>query len=259
MPVSDDSPRIAEVVITGGSCAGKTKSLPMLASALRSRDIKVITMPEVPTMIIRGAHPNIGDVARANSDEYCRFQREVFIVHRFLRQRAREYAKGFGGDLVVILFDRGELDGLAYHAHDCFEQLAIESGTTLSDVRDGYDAVLHMVTTANGAEDFYNHYNNSARWDNAEEARLFDTKVYQAWSGHPHHVVIDNTTDWQGKLNRLIDATLAAIGRDQQLTFDVTMDAVHRDADELELDLSSVNPGEAAELQGRPEKRKVPV
>ena len=231
----------------------------MLASALRARDIRVITMPEVPTMIIRGAHPDIGDVARANADEYCRFQREVFVVHSFLRERARQYAKGFGGDLVVILFDRGELDGLAYHAHDCFDRLATESGTTLAQVRDGYDAVLHMVTTANGAEDFYNHYNNSARWDNAEEARLFDAKVLQAWSGHPHQVVIDNTTDWQGKLNRLIDATLAAIGRDQQLQFDVTMDSAGSDPLELELDLHPDDKEYEGELQGRPEKRKVRV
>ena len=258
MLARDASPKIAEIVITGGSCAGKTKSLPMLASALRGRDIRVITVPEAATMIIHGAHPDIGDVARANADEYCRFQREVFIVHRFLRERAREYAKGFDEDLVVVLFDRGELDGLAYHAHDCFNQLALEQQTTLDEIRDSYAAVLHMVTTANGAEDFYNNFNNSARWDNAEEARLFDTKVLQSWRGHPHQVVIDNTTDWQGKLNRLIDATLVAIGRDQQLQFDVTVDALDTDARELELQLEeSASPEPLGEVQGRSDRSKV--
>jgi predicted ATPase len=236
-----DPPRIAEFVITGGSCAGKTKSLPMLASALRSRGVRVITIPEVPTMIINGAHPDIGDVARANADEYCRFQSEVFVIHRFLRERAREYAKGFGDDLVVLLFDRGELDGLAYHNHDCFERHAREAGTTLAQIRDSYTAVFHMVTTANGAEDFYNNFNNSARWDNAEEARAFDAKVLRSWEGHPQHVIIDNRTDWQGKLNRLIDATLAAVGRDQQLQFDVTVRADDLDAQELELNLDADN------------------
>jgi AAA domain len=215
--------------------------MPKLASALRSRGIRTITVPETATMIIQGAHPDISDIAREDQYEFCRFQREVFIVHRLLRERARVYASGFGDDQVVILYDRGEMDGMAYHRHHCFEALAAEAGTTMAQIRDSYTAVFHMVTTANGAEDFFIHANNSARWDNAEEARAFDQRVLAAWAEHPRHTVIDNTTDWQGKLNRLTDATLAAIGSDQQLQIDVSITTSDRTPEELELDLAAAD------------------
>ena len=211
--------------------------MPKLASALRTRGIRVITVPEAATMIIQGAHPDIADIARDDGRDFCRFQREVFIVHRMLRERARVYAEGFEDEQVVILFDRGEMDGIAYHRHDCFEDLAKEAHTTLAEIRNSYTAVMHMVTTANGAEDFFMHANNSARWDNAEEARAFDVRVLQSWVDHPRHVVIDNTTDWQGKLDRLTDATLAVIGRDQQLQIDTTQRIAPPLPEELELEL----------------------
>jgi hypothetical protein len=213
--------------------------MPKLASALRTRGIRVITVPEIATMIIQGAHPDISEIARQDQYDFCRFQREVFLVHRLLRERARVYASGFDEDQVVILYDRGEMDGIAYHRHHCFEALAAEAGTTMAQIRDSYTAVIHMVTTANGAEDFYANFNNSARWDNAEEAREFDRRVLAAWMEHPRHVVVDNTTDWQGKLNRLTDATLAAIGLDQQLQIDVSVTTGEPAPQELELELAA--------------------
>ena len=183
-------PRIVEIVLTGGSCAGKTESLDRLATMLRHDGHRVITVPEVATMIIKGGGQDIGDIAREDGDAYCRFQREVFLTHRGLRESARAMAANVGSEavataVVVILYDRGELDGVAYHNHDCFDQLAAQEGTTVAAIRDSYDAIMHLVTTADGAEDFYTKANNSARWDNAQEARYFDAKVLRAWSGHP--------------------------------------------------------------------------
>lgn len=40
-----------------------------------------------------------------------------------------------------------------------------------------YDAVIHMVTAANGAEDHYNGINNDARYEQKEEAIEKDEKI----------------------------------------------------------------------------------
>lgn len=49
-----------------------------------------------------------------------------------------------------------------------------------------------MVTSANGAEGFYNSENNAARYENAKDATKLDKKLINAWVGHPHFSIIDN-------------------------------------------------------------------
>lgn len=59
-----------------------------------------------------------------------------------------------------------------------------------------YDAVIHLVTAADGAEEFYTLETNEdgVRLESAEQARELDQKTGAAWSSHPAHVIIDNST-----------------------------------------------------------------
>ena len=45
--------------------------------------------------------------------------------------------------------------------------------------------------------------------ESAAEAVALDHRVRDAWSGHPHHVIIDNSTDFDGKLERLLSVITA--------------------------------------------------
>ena len=231
--------KVVEIVLTGGSCAGKTESIGRLAAYLRDAGHAVITVPEVATMIINGGVGDIGEIAREDGEAYCRFQREVFLTHRALRRRARSMAEGHPAPAVVVLYDRGELDGMAYHRHDCFEALAAEDGTSIEEIRCSYAAVMHLVTTADGAESFYSKATNSARWDTFDEARRFDTKILEAWRGNAHHVVVDNRTDYAGKLERLIDATVSVLGAPAQMRLDLPAPLEIGTTLELELSLEA--------------------
>jgi len=55
-----------------------------------------------------------------------------------------------------------------------------------------YDGVLHMVTAADGAEDFYASLSNEARYESKEEAIDKDMKLRQAYMGHPQWTIINN-------------------------------------------------------------------
>ena len=66
------------------------------------------------------------------------------------------------------------------------------TGKTEEQVLSGYDAVLHLVTCAKGAEFAYN-YGNAARYESVEVAREKDDKTLRAWSRHPALHVIDNS------------------------------------------------------------------
>jgi CYTH domain-containing protein len=95
-----------------------------------------------------------------------------------------------------------------------------ERGLNFSDAYKRYDLVLHLTTAADGAEEFYQWNdpskedcgNNAARRESPEEARAKDKKTLNSWIGHPHLKIIDNSTDFNKKLDRIIDEVLISLG-----------------------------------------------
>lgn len=201
-----------ELVLTGGACSGKTTALGAIAHELRTRRVHVLAVPEAFTLLVSGGINGVGDMVRADGMSNCDFQATLFRRIRSMRSQARLMAQEMCRDSaiegpIVILFDRGELDALAFHDHGCFDALAAEEGTTVATIRDSYTVVMHLITTANGAEDFYSSMTNPARWERPEEARASDVRLGHAWDGHPNRHFFDNSTDFAGKLARIM-ATL---------------------------------------------------
>lgn len=89
------------------------------------------------------------------------------------------------------------------------------------DLRDNrYDQIIHLVTAANGAEKFYILDNNVARTEGIEQARKVDKRCAKAWVGHPYFDMIDNCTEFEMKIARVLQAVCNRIGL--QLTgFDI--------------------------------------
>ena len=81
---------------------------------------------------------------------------------------------------------------------------------TLRDRR--YDCIVHMVSTAIGAEEHYSLDNNPTRYETLEEARTKDVKTLNAWIGHPHVKIIDNSTNFEDKIKRVIKSISAVVG-----------------------------------------------
>ena len=113
---------------------------------------------------------------------------------------------------VLIVCDRGALDNKAYMSDIDFACVLEELGYNEVELRDSYDAVFHLVTAAKGAEKFYTTANNAARTETVEQAAALDDKLIAAWTGHPHLRIIDNGTDFEDKLKRLIAEITAFLG-----------------------------------------------
>jgi CYTH domain-containing protein len=92
----------------------------------------------------------------------------------------------------------------------------------VSALRSRYDAVLHLVSAADGAEQYYTTATNSARYEQANEeglriARDLDKKVNKAWTGHPHLRVINNHDDFDTKLRRVLKEISNVLGIPQPI------------------------------------------
>lgn len=108
------------------------------------------------------------------------------------------------GSKLLIVCDRGALDNKAYMTEAEFDSVLTAIGSNEVELRDSYDAVFHLVTAAKGAEMFYTTANNSARNETVEQAAALDDKLIEAWTGHPHLRIIDNSTGFEEKLKRLM-------------------------------------------------------
>ena len=115
-----------------------------------------------------------------------------------------EAAKTSKHDKILIICDRGIMDSKAYLSNLEFSTVLNELNKNEIELRDNYDAVFHLVTAAKGAEEFYTTENNSARSETAKEAVLVDDKIIDAWNGHPHFRVIDNSSNFDEKMKKLI-------------------------------------------------------
>lgn len=71
-----------------------------------------------------------------------------------------------------------------------------------------------MVTAAKGAEQFYTVEHHAARSEGLEEARERDTRAAEAWVGHPYVDIVDNSSDFETKINNLITRVAWSMGLD---------------------------------------------
>ena len=202
---------ITKIVITGGPCAGKTTGLSWIQNSFDKLGYTVLFVPETATELIGGGvKPQI---CGSNLD-FQRCQMRLQLEKERLFEQA---AKTMKAEKILIVCDRGAMDNRAYMDELEFSQLTKELGLTEVQLRDGYDAVFHLVTAAKGAEDFYTTENNQARTETPEEASALDDKLIAAWTGHPHLRVIDNSTDFEDKLRRLIAEISAFLGEPEPM------------------------------------------
>ena len=202
---------IQKIVITGGPCAGKTTALAWIANNLPEKGYRVLFVPETATELIGGGLTPWG--CGTNLD-YQRCQMELQLTKERLFERG---ARTMPTDKVLIVCDRGAMDNKAYMTDLDFNLICEELHTSEVELRDRYDAVFHLVTAAKGAEEAYTFANNAARYETVEQAVALDDRIIAAWTGHPHLRVIDNTTAFEEKLERLLHEILTFLGEPKPL------------------------------------------
>jgi len=121
----------------------------------------------------------------------------------------------------VIICDRGVMDGSAYTDQNVWQALLDETGWNTIQLRDRrYEAVIHMVTAADGAEQFYTDENNQARYESRDEAIALDKKLVNAWVGHPHFSIIGNKDEgFQKKVDKCVESVCNYIGLPRPTSF----------------------------------------
>lgn len=209
------SKQITRIVLTGGPAAGKTTLISRILKEFKQEDgWRVITIPETATMLIAGY--GIGPFENCMS--MYDFQYYVTEDQLHKERLALKAAEAVPQDKILIVYDRAIFDNRAYMSDEEFRQVLAAFNTTPEEMTKHYDAVLHLVTCAKGAEFAYNFgsegggANNNSRYEDLDTAREVDDRTLEAWSTHPNLHVIDNAVNFEDKIARGIAKVYEILG-----------------------------------------------
>ena len=204
---------IVKIVLTGGPCAGKTTALVRVIEHFSSLGFKVFTIPEVPTLFTQAGM----NYLTTNKGFFYEGEKATLEIQLALEDKFLRMAQECTEQPCIIVCDRGAMDISAYMSPETWNEITRAVGTSTSELRQRYDAVLHLVSAADGAEQYYTTANNAQRYEQMNEeglriARSLDKKVIHAWTGHPHLRVINNHDDFEAKMLRVIKQISCVLG-----------------------------------------------
>ncbi len=205
-------PKLPIIVITGGPCGGKSTALAKAHQYLQNRGLYPVVIPEVATEIISAGLPlskNSG-AGLAVAD----FQEQILLATIEHTIRFHEAAtKLVNVPRVVLLSDRGCMDGAAYMGKEAFMTMVKKLGYEPSDMSERmYAGVLHLQSVAVDRPEFYTTSNNAARKENVKEAAELDALTIAAWTGHPHLRIIANETNLDEKIEKMVHEITRVLG-----------------------------------------------
>ena len=206
--------RIVKIVLTGGPAAGKTTLISRILHEFNQQEgWRVITIPETATELISG----FGIRPFGGCMSMLAFQDFVIADQIHKEKLALQAADVVEEENILIIYDRALMDDKAYITDEEFAQvLSRFDGRTEANVLAGYDAVLHLVTCAKGAEFAYN-LGNAARTESLEYAREMDDRTLRAWRGHPNLRIIDNSVNFEEKINRAMTEIYRLLGEPEPM------------------------------------------
>ena len=196
---------IKKILFTGGPCSGKTTFTSRAEEIFAERGYRVIIDHESATDLISGG------ISPATMGMY-EFQKYCVALQLKKEEICMRAAEEIAGDKVLVFIDRGLPDDLAYVGEEAFAEILKEFDIKIPEMNSRYDMVIHLVTSAKGAEEAYTYANNSARYETIEQARTMDDLALNAYKDHPNRVVIGNETDFEVKMRKAIQAVFEYLG-----------------------------------------------
>jgi CYTH domain-containing protein/predicted ATPase len=204
---------VPRVVLTGGPCGGKTTAIDVVVARLREHGLTVFVAPEAASLVLGAGGKSFNQTDEQRIAVQEAIAKVILATEDAIARLAEQCGKP-----AVMLCDRGMMDAVAYLPGGAWSDVANRNGWNLVALRDArYDAVIHMVTAADGAPDQYRTHDHAVRYETAEQAVTIDQRLQRTWLGHPHLRVIECRADFGEKLSRAADAVCHALGVPQPI------------------------------------------
>lgn len=202
------SRKVWKLVLTGGPCGGKTTGQARLSTFFENLGWKVFRVPETANVLLGGGV----DFSELSEEAAVRFQENLLKTMIQIENSFFDLAKASERNCLIIC-DRGAMDASAFISREQWDKILANNSFDEVELRDNrYHQVIHLVSAAKGAEQFYTLDQHQTRSEGLEEARVRDTRAAEAWVGHPYVDIIDNSSDFDTKIKNLISLVAWRIG-----------------------------------------------
>jgi hypothetical protein len=189
-----------------------------LAEVATARGYDVYVAPECATMLF-----NSGVKWSTESQTFIDAFQSSNVALQLQLERSLTCIAGATNRPSIIVWDRGIFDSKGFTDEAGWQRILknvnqhdVSAEFTDEYILKRYDAVIHMETAAKGAEKYYKWGETRDdlgqkvfRREDPQMAREQDEVMQRVWKDHPRHIVIDNSTGFEEKVQRVANAVLA--------------------------------------------------
>lgn len=166
----------------------------------------MVTIQEIATLTGQAGFP-LGGPRKLGDKFQARFQ-VLMAKNQITQEKYFEEIISILDEPTLLVCDRGVLDIFGFIPKKCHHAVLEENGWNLESLVKGrYDAVIHLVTAAEGAEDFYNSEGNSLRTETPEQSRAIDNELGDVYikSKCPYYRVENGPGGFSEKMENLLE------------------------------------------------------
>lgn len=187
--------RVFKFVLTGGSCGGKTTTTRVLKDKLEKLGYNVFIIPEISTEL---------DLKGYTLEKLGRKKWQEMILRWQIAKEDIIYKKAnITEKPSIIICDRGALDGQAYVTESLFNGILNKLNLNKEELYKRYDLVFHMTSIALDFPEKYENTSNPMRREDIYASKIIDKRLKNIWAIHGNQYIVDNSTDLNGKINRV--------------------------------------------------------
>ena len=199
-----------KVALTGIPSSGKTTVINGILERFTEQGYRVLIVPETATEFIKSGITPVGE----NKIDPLIFQ-ELVLRKQLSKEELYEYAANcLGSEKVIILFDRGTLDGYAYVPEEEMNEVMNKVGVSKRDLLLNYHAILFLE----GHPKFFTTENNVARYEkDASEAAALRQRLLNSYLGHDNLRVIMPREQIKDKQEEVINILSNMLGNPTRL------------------------------------------
>ena len=191
---------VKKVVLTGGPCTGKTTVLRSIKDYYTRNGFRVIVVSETATELINDGIKCFGIDKLVDVVDY---QEMVLKLQLQKEDIVDTVVSLHENEDILVVFDRGTLDGEAYINEAQFANVMkrVNPDLTSDNLLARYDMVLVLI----GDKSFYTLETNAARKESAEEALDIGKKTLMSWIEHDNLKLVFPKETMEEKTNEVLD------------------------------------------------------
>lgn len=187
--------KLVKILLTGGPSSGKSTAKEYIKKCFNTERTAVVFVNETATELMDAG------LNHRRSIDNLTFQKALITLQRSKEEIYKKTAEDINKDIVLMVCDRGRLDGKAFSTEDEWNTVKETCNINEEDELNEYDAVFHLETpVVNG----YTISTNQYRTETPKEAYKRDRLLREVYKNHPNRYVIPSNPTINGKMQELI-------------------------------------------------------